>query len=88
MQDTYVDGNGKEIGLLRWRWRRCQCKDGASKARVRGRWHVARPAQVRGGQCDNGIAKEVMGKTENGLARAPVNDQYRRGKRGATAAQC
>jgi hypothetical protein len=62
MQGTYVDGNGEEIGVLQQRWQRCGCKDGAGKVRVRGGWHVARPAQARGGQCDNGIAKEVMGR--------------------------
>jgi hypothetical protein len=36
-----------EIGVLRWWWRQCDCKDGAGKARVRGQWHGTRPAQAR-----------------------------------------
>jgi hypothetical protein len=48
MQGTYIDVNGKEIGVLQWRWQwqGCRCKDGAGKARARGQWHGARPAQA------------------------------------------
>jgi hypothetical protein len=66
MRGVYVDGNGKETGVLQPRQWQCGCKDGAGKVRARRRWHVARPAQVRQGQCDDGLAKEVMGKIENG----------------------
>jgi hypothetical protein len=66
MQGTYVDSNGKEIGVLQWRWRQCGCKDGAGKARARGQWHGTRPVQVRQGGCNNGVTKEVTGERENG----------------------
>jgi hypothetical protein len=36
MQGTYIDGNGKEIGISWWQWWWCGCKDGAGKARARG----------------------------------------------------
>ncbi len=36
MRGTYVGRNGKEVGVLRWWWQWCGCKDGAGKARVRG----------------------------------------------------
>jgi hypothetical protein len=38
MQGTYIDGDGKDIGILQrqWRWRWCGCKDYAGKARARG----------------------------------------------------
>jgi hypothetical protein len=43
MQETYINGNGEEIGVLLWWWRRCGCKYGVSRGRVRGQWHGARP---------------------------------------------
>jgi hypothetical protein len=66
MQRMYINSNGKEIGVSRKWWRWCGCEDGAGKARARGRWHGIRPAQVRQGQCTNGIAKELTGERENG----------------------
>ncbi len=38
MQGTYIDGDGTEIGVLRWQWlwQQCRCKDGAGKARAKG----------------------------------------------------
>ncbi len=59
-------GDGKEIGVLRRRWRLCRCKDGAGKARARGQWHGARPAQVRRGQCKDGFTKKVTEESKNG----------------------
>jgi hypothetical protein len=47
MQGSYVNGNGKEeisIPQWRWWWQWRRCKHGASKARVGGGWHGARPA--------------------------------------------
>jgi hypothetical protein len=35
MLGTYINGDGKEIGVLRQRGRWCGCKDGAGKARAR-----------------------------------------------------
>jgi hypothetical protein len=64
MLGTYVNGDGKEIGVLRQRGRWCGCKDGAGKARVRERWHGARPAQARQGQCNDVVSKEVTGERE------------------------
>jgi hypothetical protein len=65
MHGTYVNGNGKEIGVVRQRWQWFRCKDGAGKARARGQWHGARLAQARQGQCNDGIAKEVTGERES-----------------------
>jgi hypothetical protein len=63
MQGMYINSDGEEIGVSRW----CRCKDGAGKARARGRWHHgARPAQASRGKCNNGVAKEVMEERENG----------------------
>jgi hypothetical protein len=64
MRGMYVDRDGKEIGVLQWRWWQCGCKD-AREARARGQWHGARPAQARKGRCNDGVAKEVMGEREN-----------------------
>jgi hypothetical protein len=66
MQATYVNGDGKEIGVSQRWWWWCGCKDVAYKARARGQWHDTRQAQVRRGQCNNGVAKEMMGERENG----------------------
>jgi hypothetical protein len=70
MKGTYIDINGKEIGVLqrRWQWRWCGCgfKDIAGKARARGLWHGARPAQAKQGQCNDGVSKVVMEERENG----------------------
>jgi hypothetical protein len=68
MQGTYLNSNGKEIGVSRrllW-WRRCRCEDGAGKARARGQRHGTTVAQARQGQCNDGIAKEVTVERENG----------------------
>jgi hypothetical protein len=66
MQGMYVNGNGKEIRVVRQQWQWCRCEYGAGKARARGQWHGSRPAQARQGRLDDGVAKEVTGEKENG----------------------
>jgi hypothetical protein len=47
MQGTYVGSNGKEIDVLRWRWRWCRYNDSVDEARARGPWHWTSKGKAR-----------------------------------------
>jgi hypothetical protein len=90
MQGTYVDNDGKKIGISWCRQQQCRCKDGAGKVRARGIWHGTRLAQARQGQCNSCVTKEVTGGREK-LARqghpSAIDAGGAKGERGATAEQ-
>jgi hypothetical protein len=64
---TYVgsDDNKTGISQRQWQWWQCGYEDSVNKARARAQWRL-RPAQVRQGQCNDGVTTEVTRERENG----------------------